>query len=133
METYAAKYYPRYDFDFPISTLFRGALIFLALVVACLLVGKAIEWLRNRRKFDAVAADGAHPKDPEEPSEPWDQAISNPSADQISADEWGGFKGMNQREEEEFFSTYGDRKVRKAMTKRRRAREAAQKKQQSES
>ena len=70
METYAAKYYPRYDFDFPISTLFRGALIFLALVVACLLVGKAIEWLRNRRKFDAVAADGAHPKDPEEPSEP---------------------------------------------------------------
>jgi hypothetical protein len=34
---------------------------------------------------------------------------------------------MNQREQEEIFSTYAPRKVRKAMKKRRKAREQAQK------
>jgi hypothetical protein len=36
---------------------------------------------------------------------------------------------MNQREQEELFSTYAPRKVRKAMKQRRKAREQAQKKQ----
>jgi hypothetical protein len=49
---YAAQY-PR-GYDFPISTLFWGAVIFVALVAACLLVGKAIETPRNRRKFDGA-------------------------------------------------------------------------------
>ncbi len=43
--------------DFEISTLFWGALIVLALVVGCLLAGKAIEKLRNRTKLDDVAAE----------------------------------------------------------------------------
>jgi hypothetical protein len=41
MEMYAAQY-PR-GYDFPISTLFWGAVIVVAIVAACLLVGKAIE------------------------------------------------------------------------------------------
>ena len=72
---------------------FRGALIFVALVVAWILAGTAIGWLRNRRKFDAVAADGAHLKDPEEPGEPWDQAISRPSGDHYYGDEVGAAWG----------------------------------------
>ena len=54
MEMYEAYYPPGYDF--PISTLFWGAVIFVALVAACLLVGKAIETPRNRRKFDGAGA-----------------------------------------------------------------------------
>ena len=53
MEIYAAQYRFRrdYDFDFPISTLIWGAVIFVALVAAaCLLVGKAIPRLRNRKE-----------------------------------------------------------------------------------
>jgi hypothetical protein len=38
---------------------------------------------------------------------------------------------MTQREQEEFFSTYAPRKVRKAIKERRKAREAAQKKSQT--
>jgi hypothetical protein len=91
-----------------------GALIFLALFVSCLLAWKAIEWLRNRRKFDGVAMEEGQTKDPGEPLEPWDQAISRPSADEYNGDEWGGLGGMNQREQEEIFSTYAPRKVRKA-------------------
>jgi hypothetical protein len=48
------RYPPGYDF--PISTLFWGAVIFVTLVAACLLVGKAIETPRNRRKFDDAGA-----------------------------------------------------------------------------
>jgi hypothetical protein len=70
METYAAKFHPGYEFE--ISTLFWGALIFLALFVSCLLAWKAIEWLRNRRKFDGVAMEKGQTKDPGEPLEPWD-------------------------------------------------------------
>jgi hypothetical protein len=88
METYAATSYPP-GYDFPISTLFWGALIFVTLFVSCLLAWKAIEWLRNRRKFDDVVAERGHPKDPVEPWEPWDQAISRPSADYYG-DELGG-------------------------------------------
>lgn len=35
---------------------FWGALIFLALFVACFLVWKAIEWLRNRGSLNGIAA-----------------------------------------------------------------------------
>jgi len=51
---YAARY-PR-GYDFPISTLFWGAVIFVALVAAWLLVRKAIETPRDRRKFDGAGA-----------------------------------------------------------------------------
>jgi len=124
MGTYvAARYYPGYEFE--ISTLFWGALILVALVVACLFAWKAIQWLLNRRKFDGAADEGEHPEDPKDP---WAQAISRPLADHHYGDE-GGLGGMSQREQEQLFSTYAPRKVRKEMKRRLRAREQAQKHQ----
>lgn len=128
-----ARYYRHYDF--PISTLFWGALIFLALFVSCFLVWKAIERLRNNlRRFDGAAVDEGNPKDPKDP---WDQAISRPPADYHSStglcggikNELGGLGSMSQREQEELFSTYAPRRVRREMQRRRTAREQAQKHQ----
>ena len=68
MGTYAAATYPR-GYDFPISTLFWGAVIVIALFVSCLLAWKAIEWVRNRRKSDGVVVE-VHLQDPEEPRDP---------------------------------------------------------------
>ena len=45
-----------YDAVSDTSTLFWGAVIFVALVAACLLIGKAIG-LRNRRRFDGRAVE----------------------------------------------------------------------------
>ena len=93
METYvAARYYPGYEFE--ISTLFWGALILVALVVACLFARKAIQWLLNRRKFDGAADEGEHPEDPKDP---WAQAISRPLADHHYGDE-GGLGGLGGHE-----------------------------------
>lgn len=120
------------DYGFPISTLFWGALVFLALFVSCLLVWKAIERLRNNlRKFDGAPADEGHPKDPKDP---WDQAISRPPADHnwvegLGGGDLGGLGSMSQREQEDLFSTYAPRRVRKEMQRRRTAREQAQKHQ----
>jgi hypothetical protein len=115
------EYYHYFDID----TLFWGALIFLALFLSFFFAWKAIEWLRNRRKFDGTAV--------EESKDPWDHAISRPAADYYwdvgSFGGEGGLGSMNQREQEELFSTYAPRKVRKAMKQRRTAREQAQKKQ----
>jgi hypothetical protein len=122
-------------YGFPVSTLFWGALVFLALFVSCFLVWKAIERLRNNlRKFDSEAVDEGHPKDPKDP---WGQAISRPLADYHSSPglgggvehELGGLGNMSQREQEELFSTYAPRRVRKEMQRRRTAREQAQKHQ----
>jgi hypothetical protein len=124
METYAVRPYNGRYGDFDISTLFWGALVFLALFVFCLFAWRAIDWLRNRRKSDGVTVDAG------EPGDRWDQAISRPPGDQYYGDEYGGMGGlggMNQREQEELFSTYAPRKVRKAMKQRRKAREQAQK------
>jgi hypothetical protein len=123
MEKYAVRPSNGQYGEFDISTLFWGALIVVALSVACLLASKAIGWLRNRRKFDGVAEEEGRTKDPEEP---WDQAISRPSADYFG-DGGSGLGGMNKREQEEIFSTHAPRKVRKAMRARRQAREQAQK------
>jgi hypothetical protein len=67
MEMYARYYSPGYDL--PISTLFWGAVIFVALVAACLLVGKAIGTPRNRRKFDGAGAVNQQ-RGPATPAEP---------------------------------------------------------------
>lgn len=120
MRNYAVSRYNEYG-EFDISTLFWGALIVVALVVACLLASKAIDWLRSRKKFDGVVTS--------DPEEPWDQAISRPSADYFGdggLGALGGLGGMNKREQEEIFSIYAPREVRKAMKERRRAREEAQ-------
>ena len=56
MEMYAVRpHHNRYG-DYDISTLFWGALIFLAVFVCCLLVWKALERLHNGRKFDGGGA-----------------------------------------------------------------------------
>jgi len=73
--TYVAATYTR-GYDFRISTLFWGAVIVIALFVSCLLAWKAIEWVRNR-KSDCVVVE-VHLKDPEEPWDPWENAISRP-------------------------------------------------------
>jgi hypothetical protein len=73
--TYVAATYPR-GYDFPISTLFWGAVIVIALFVSCLLAWQAVERVRNR-KSDGVVVE-VHLNDPEEPRDPWENAISRP-------------------------------------------------------
>lgn len=63
MEMYAVRPYYGPAHDIPISGLFWGALIVVALVVALILVGKAIGWLRNRRGLDGGAVERGHTKD----------------------------------------------------------------------
>ena len=79
METYAATY-GRDIHDFDIDTIFWGALIVVALVVACLLVGKAIEWLRNWRKFDGAGAVNQQrvPATPAEPITAQSRPVTKP-------------------------------------------------------
>jgi hypothetical protein len=66
METYTAATYPG-GLDphfFDIDVLFWGALIFLAVFVSCFFAWKAIERLRNLRKFSGVAVKPGHIKNP---------------------------------------------------------------------
>ena len=143
MEMYAALYPPGYDF--PISTLFWGAVIFVALVAACLLVGKTIETPRNRRKFDgAGGVNQQHvPATPAEPTTAQSRPVTKPRrrmAELVGDDEvqGGHIKDpeddplvnslLDKRDEEEFLLIYGPPKVRKAIRERRNAREQAQKK-----
>jgi hypothetical protein len=136
MQMYA-RYYG--DYDFPISTLFWGALIFLALFVSCFLVWKAIERLRNGKKPSAPPRtqrrrqpqqapilpplERRQMKDPADPANPYDSSFA-PSWARY-ADE--GMGGMNEREEEDFFLAFGTRKHRKAIKERRKAREQGRK------
>ena len=55
MELYA-RYYGEYEF--PISTLFWGALIVVALVASWIFAAKALGWLRNRKRLDGEAERG---------------------------------------------------------------------------
>ena len=144
MEMYAAYYPPGYDL--PISTLFWGAVIVVALVAACLLVGKTIETPRNRRKFDgAGAVNQQHvPATPAEPTTAQSRPVTKPRrrlAELVGDDEvqGGHIKDpeddplvnslLDKRDEEEFLLIYGPPKVRKAIRERRNAREQAPKKQ----
>jgi len=97
-----------YDAVSDTSTLFWGAVIFVALLVAaCLLVGK-----RNRRRFDDRPMEEGHTKDPR-----FDQTLF----DQTLADIW--------HETDEFPLTDQTRGQRKAIKERRKAHEKAQKHQ----
>jgi hypothetical protein len=151
MEIYAAQY-PR-GYDFPINTLFWGAVIVVALVAACLLVRKASEGPRNRRKFDGAGAVNQQrvPATPAQPITAQSRPVTKPHrrlAEPVSGEtvEGGHIKdpendplvnilfrsgpeGFSEREEEEFLLIHGPRKVRKAIRERRHAREQAQKKQ----
>jgi hypothetical protein len=142
MEMYAAYYPPGYDF--PISTLFWGAVIVVALVAACLLVGKTIETPRNRRKFDgAGGVNQQHaPATPAEPTTAQSRPVTKPRrrlAELVGDDEVQGghikdpeddplVNSLLDKRDEEFLLIYGPPKVRKAIRERRNAREQAQKK-----
>jgi hypothetical protein len=106
MEMYAAQY--PHGYDFPISTLFWGALIFVALFVSCLVVGKAIGRVRNRRKVDGGAAEGGHTKDPR---------VAQTLADIWDWDLRTGMASMTPRETDEFPPIDQTRKQRKAREK----------------
>jgi hypothetical protein len=136
----------------PISTLFWGAVIFVALVAAWLLVAKTIETPRDRKKYDDAVAvkrppsaatkphrrladlvsddkvEGGHIKDPE------DDPLVNSLLDRrtwrrVADGESTDIAGFSEHEQEEFLLIYGPPKVRKAIRERRNAREQAQKKQ----
>ena len=62
MEIYAARL-GIHDFDLPISPLFWGAVIFVAVVAAWILAGRAIARLRNRG-LDGGAVEGGHRRAP---------------------------------------------------------------------
>jgi hypothetical protein len=96
---------------------FLGALIFLALFVSCFLVWKAIEWLRDRRKGDGVAAEGEQkPYAPEGfGREGFGAAVTDSHLTDMA--------GFSAREEEEFLLHHGPKQVRKAIKERRKARE----------
>jgi hypothetical protein len=119
MEKFAVRPYNGAYSEFEISALFWGALIAIALVAVFLVAWKAIGWLRDRKEFHGVTTP--------DPEGPWGRAISRPSDDYFYGGlEVGGLAGMNKREQEEIFSTYAPREVRKAMRERKRARELAQ-------
>ena len=129
MGTYVAATYPR-GYDFPISTLFWGAVIVIALFVSCLLAWKAIEWVRNRRKSDGVVVE-VHLKD----RGPWDPGRTRfqdrrqtITVSGYYGDELGGWEHDPARAGGTLLDLC-PRKVRKAMKQRRKAREQAQKKQ----
>ena len=111
--------------DFAIDRLFWGSLVFVAIFVVCFFSVIAVRRLLDRRKGDrnAIDHDSAGIT-----RDYWiDHAISRP-CDDVNHAPWsggdaGGFEGMNQREQEMFFSTYAPRKVRKAMRQRQKMRD----------
>jgi hypothetical protein len=123
--------------------------IVVALVAACLLVGKAIETPHSRRKFDgAGAAKQRLPATPTEPITAQTRPVTKPHrrpTELVDGDtvDGGHIKdpeddplvdslpdrgwGFSEREEEEFLLIHGPHKVRKAINERRKAREQAKK------
>ena len=110
--------------DYAIEALFLVTLIFLALFVSCGLAGKAIEWLRNRRKRDGVAAEGE-----QKPYVP--EGFGRALGDGSSLSHLTDMGGFSQREEEEFLLLHGPKQVRKAIKERRKAPKEAQKRSQT--
>jgi hypothetical protein len=108
------------DYGFPISTLFWGALIFVALVAFCFLAGAALRWLRNRRRLDGEAVvEGGHTKD----------AFTETLEEIWHSDHQTGMASTTPHETDEFPLIDKTRKRRKAIKERRKAREKAQKRQ----
>ena len=79
MGTHVAATYPR-GYDFPISTLFWGAVMVIALFVSCRLAWKAIGWVRNRRRSDGVVVE-VRLQDPEDPGDPREKRDFKTAAD----------------------------------------------------
>jgi len=100
-------------------------LIVIALFVSCVLAWKAIEWLRNRRKADGVAAEEEQkPFAPEGFGRALPPAAPGDGSRLSHLTDMGSFSA---REEEEFLLFHGPKQVRKAIKERRKAREQAQK------
>ena len=102
-----------YEAQSDTSTLFWEAVVFLAVVVSCFFAWKAIDWLRNRRKFNGLAVKANDIKDPR---------FAGSMADIL---QWDVRTGMTQNVSDESLLIYGTRKQRKAI-KERREREQAQ-------
>ena len=115
MELHAANDLP--GSDYAIEALFLATLIATALFVSCFLAWKAIEWLRNRRKGDGVAADGE-----QKPYAPqgFGRALG------LAGSHLTDMAGFSEKEEEEFLLHHGPKEVRKSIKERRQAREQAQ-------
>jgi hypothetical protein len=95
-------------------------LIVIALFVFCVLAWKAIEWLRNRRKSDGVAAEGE-----QKPCVPEGFGRALPPTFSVygeSLSHLTDMAGFSDREEE-FLLLHGPKQVRKAIKERRKARE----------
>ena len=127
----------RYNDFSGIFTFLSGALTVLAFLMCCFLAWRAIVWLRDRMDVDGGAVDDQiDPLDQVIPRDPWDQAISRPSADHhwstLSIGESGGLGSMNPREQEELLLFAGTRKQQKAIRKRRRAALAGMSQRQRE-
>jgi hypothetical protein len=97
-----------------VSTLFWGALIFLAVFVSCFFAWKAIEWLRNRRKFDEGAVKKGRAKDPR---------FAHTLADIWHWDHRTGTAGITPRETDEVPPIDRTRKRRKAIKEPRKPHE----------
>ena len=120
MEMHAANDPP--GSDYAIEALFLVTLIVLALFVSCFLAWKAIEWLRNRRKCDGVAAEGEpKPYAPEGFGREGFGSALPPEGSQLT-----DLAGFSAREEEEFLLHHGPKQVRKTIKEPRKAREEAQ-------
>jgi hypothetical protein len=86
------------------STLFWGAVIFVALVALCLVASKAINTARNKRNADGEQRPG--------------QATSRPTADGYG-NALGNFASMIVAGDEDASSGHASRKTRKATNARR--------------
>jgi hypothetical protein len=133
MEMYAVRY-PSGGYDFPISTLFWGAVIVVALVAACLLVKRASESPYDRRHFDDAGRPANQQRVPPTLAETTaDQfrrhSHPDPEDDALIDSQLDKGWGFSKREEEEFLLIHGPRTVRKAIRERRNARKQARKKQ----
>lgn len=117
----AADFNPEGDF----ANFFWGGLIILAVFLVGFALWKAVEFVRDRMEDRSAAT----PIQLENTKDPWEHAVSRPVEDRNYASlmgegsDMGGLAGMNQREQEIFFSTYAPRRVRKEMKQRLRARE----------
>lgn len=67
------------------------------------------------------------PREPENSSVPEDPAFRRYFYDEVHRSEFSGLAGMNRREQEELLLMSGNRKQRKAIKARRKAREQAMK------
>jgi hypothetical protein len=103
--------------DYEISTLFWGAIVVVAVFITCFASWKLVELIRNHTTSGgrAVNIERVNPRSPD--------AATSTLADCWDRRQCSGLGYMTPREEEDFRSIYGPRKVRRAIREGRRLRE----------